>query len=72
MREKHTYRKPKVAFKMNETTFDAMNKGEIGGFGAWIKGQLKVDGSFMTAMKWDKMLRRYNPDETYTKKTPTG
>ena len=38
LQDKHTYRKPNVAFKMTETTFDAMNKGEIGGFGAWIKG----------------------------------
>ena len=38
VKDKHTYRKPNVAFKMTETTFDAMNKGEIGGFGAWLKG----------------------------------
>ena len=57
---------------MKEEVFDKLDKGEIGGFGAWRRGQVKIQGSVWTALKWDKMVRRYNPGESYTKKTQSG
>ena len=73
VKDKHKYKKPNVAFKMSEETFDKINKGEIGGFAAFLQGKLKTDGNLMTALKFDSnVLRRYNPDESYTKKTPSN
>ena len=74
VQKKYLYpNRPNVAFKLSEETFNRINNGDIGGFGAYIEGNMKIEGNLLTAMKFDSnVIRRYNPDAKYTKKTATN
>ena len=37
---------------MSEKTFDDINKGEIGGFMAFLQGKMKIDGNIMKALQF--------------------
>ena len=57
-------------FIMSEKTVDDLHEGRISGFRALITGRMKLKGSLRQALKFDKnVIRRYNPDEAYSKKT---
>ena len=60
--------KPDLVMKMSEKTFDALSEGKLSGFKGWLTGSVKVQGSTFLAGKWDdKVVRRYNMQEAYSK-----
>ena len=49
---------------MTEEFFDKMWREEVGGFGSWLKGDLKLKGNVFIPKKWEtRVIKKYiRPD----------
>ena len=71
-KDKHGYLngtvKPDVVIHMNEKTFDDLSSGRVSGFFAWLTGRAKIVGDLTITHRFDDLVvRKYNPDEGYSK-----
>lgn len=48
--------KPDITVKMSAATFDKLSTKELGGFKAYVTGQLSFDGNLGALKKFDKQV----------------